>query len=70
MDRLFNKMDSMGIVKDRDPIKREFSSSAQVLQTVNERLMKRPTLAEVEKKKFSTDVEAKKKFQSAHASAM
>lgn len=68
MSRHFDKMDGMGIVNA--PVKVEFASPAQVLQSVNERLMKKPTLAEVEQKKFSTNDDAKKKFQSAQSSAL
>lgn len=69
-DRAFNKMDG-GIVKD-NPIKKEFSSSSQVLQTVNDRLMKKSIVSKGDDtyKKYSTDVEAKQKFQTAQSSAL
>lgn len=59
-----------GMDNVKAPVKAEFSSPAQVLQSVNDRLMKKPTLAEVEQKKFSTNNDAKMKYQSAQSSAM
>lgn len=58
-------MEGASIVKA--PIKSGFSSSAQVLQSVNDRLMKN---TEMEAKKFSTSDDARKKFQMAQSNAL
>lgn len=64
--RTFDKMDGI----EKAPTKREFSSSAQVLESINDRLMKKPTFDAVELKKFSTNDDGKKKFQAAHSNAL